>query len=138
MDSTPPPTAATAASRRAERRLRSKLPDGEAIVAWSQGWVSRDGRLRMVAARTLDYVVVTDRRLYLFTTGFFTRRPRRCVYAQSLARLRAAERPAGRGRHLRLESPDHRPLLIDLRRRARSDTLADEVLARTRADQETP
>jgi hypothetical protein len=117
---------------RAERRLRAYLQPGEALLAWTHGWVSRDGRLtRVVAARTLDYLVVTNHRCFIFTTGFFTRRPRRCVYDTPLDRLAVTEREAKRGRHLRITSADHRPLLLDMRGSARGNAFAERLLAQT-------
>jgi hypothetical protein len=60
--------------------------------------VSRDGRFAaVVAARTLDFVVLTDDHLYLYSTGFFSRRPRRRVYAMSLDRLYVEDCGAKRG-----------------------------------------
>jgi len=128
----PQPPPPTTRAPRAERKLRAYLQPGEALLAWTRGWVSRDGRLtRVVAARTFDYLVVTNHRCFFFTTGFFTRRPRRCVYDTPLDRLVVTEREAKRGRHLRLTSSDHRPLLVDLGRKARSDGFADRLLANT-------
>ncbi len=137
-DPVPPPPPPSIRAPRAERRLRAYLQPGEALLAWTRGWVSRDGRLtRVVAARTLDYLVVTNHRCFFFTTGFFTRLPRRCVYDTPLDRLAVTEREAKRGRHLRLASPHHRPLLIDLRHRPRADAFADRLLANT-AREPTP
>jgi hypothetical protein len=94
--------------------------------------VSRDGRLHNVfAARTLDFVVCTDDRLVLYSTGFFTRRPRRKVYEMTFDRLHVETRPARRGSHLRVSSGEHRPLLLDLGGKARNTTFAAQLLART-------
>jgi len=94
--------------------------------------VSRDGRLRAVlAARTYDYVILSDRHLYLVTTGFFTRKPRRVVYAAVLDRLRITERPDKRGRFLQIASLDEHPHVIQLRRNRRNNVLADEMLEAT-------
>ena len=132
----PPPTTHTP---RAERKLRAYLEPGEALLAWTRGWVSRDGRMtRVIAARTLDYLAVTNHRCFFFTTGFFTRRPRRCVYNTPLDRLSVTEREAKRGRHLRVSSPDHRTLLIDLRANPRSDAFADRLLALTGGEPAPP
>ena len=135
MSATPPLATArpSRAARRVETRLLAKLDPGETLTAWARGWVSRDGRLAaVVAARTLDYVVLTDHRLSFFTTGFFTRRPRRCVYVSPLDRLSASARRAKRGHRLRLESLDHRPLLLDLRGRAAYGAFVEKFLAATR------
>ena len=104
----------------------------EELVAWTRGWVSRAGPLRtLVASRTLDYLVGTDHRLYLFAMGFFTRQPRRCVLGTSLDRLGTSERKARRGHQLLISSIDHRTLLIDLRSTFRNSRFADQLLART-------
>jgi hypothetical protein len=122
----------------AERRLQRKLGPGVHIVAWGRAWVSRDGRMHTVfAARTFDFVVCTDDRLVLYSTGFFTRRPRRKVYEMTFDRLRVEPRQAKRGQakrgsHLRLRTTGHRPLLFDMGTKARNTAFATELLARTR------
>jgi hypothetical protein len=119
----------------AERRLQRKLGRGVHIVAWGRAWVSRDGRMHAVfAARTFDFVVCTDDRLVLYSTGFFTRRPRRKVYEMTFDRLRVEPRQAKRGSHLRLRSAQHRPLLLDLGTKARNTAFAAELVARTRRE----
>ena len=103
--------------------------------------MSRDGRLRAVfAARTYDYVILTDRQLYLVTTGFFTRKPRRVVFATALERLRITERPQKRGRFLQVVSVGQHPHVIQLRGNRRNKLLADEMLEATaqEAPQEQP
>ena len=116
----------------AERRLQRKLGPGVHIAAWGRAWVSRDGRMHNVfAARTLDFVVCTDDRLVLYSTGFFTRRPRRKVYEMSFDRLRVDTRQAKRGSHLRLSTRGHRALLLDLSAKPRNTTFAAQLLART-------
>ena len=116
---------------RAERKLAAHIDPDERLVAWTRGWVSRDGRAHTVfAARTLDFVVVTDRHCYLFNTGFFTRRPRRRVFNTPLDRLSVTER---KGKlHLRVAVEARRPLLFDLRQGKRSEDVATALLARTR------
>jgi hypothetical protein len=117
---------------RKERRVARKLPVEARLSAWTQCWVSRDGKMRVVfASRTFDYAVLTDQHLYLYTTGFFTRRPRRQVYVAQLDRLHASDRQAKRGRRVRLWSREHRPLILEMRRNARSNTFTDLLLHRT-------
>jgi hypothetical protein len=82
------------------------------------------------AARTPDFVVCTDDRLVLYSTGFFTRRPRRKVYEMNFDRLRVETRQAKRGSHLRLIA-DHQALLLDVGGRPRNTTFAAQLLART-------
>jgi hypothetical protein len=117
-----------------ERRLQEMLPS-EQIVAWGRAWVWRDGRLAGVfASRTLDFTVLTEEHLYLFSTGFFTRRPRRRVYAISHDRLQVDEAPAKRRRRLRLRAHEHRPLMLEMRGTPRNGAFADALAARTRPD----
>jgi hypothetical protein len=113
-----------------DRRLAAKLGADTPIVAWGRAWVSRAGRLnKVVAARTLDFVVCTEHDLVLFSTGFFTRRPRRRVYSSSFDRLRVSVRKVKR-HELVVSSLDHRPLVFQLRRSARNAALVDALLAR--------
>src|SRR5665213_2749467 len=89
-DPAPTPDHAAEADRedRVAHRLQARIETTEPLIAWTRGWVSREMRMHGVfAARTLDFGVLTDRWLYLLNTGFFTRRPRRCVYGARLAEL---------------------------------------------------
>ena len=116
----------------AERRLREKLGPNTHIDAWGRTWVSRDGRMHSVfAARTLDFGVLTPDRLFLFSTGFFTRHPRRRVYDVALDRLHVERQQVKRGLRLRLWSREHRPLLLDLRPSAQNVAFVDALVART-------
>ena len=76
---------------RTERRLRKlagrKSPYEGPIIGIARGWVSRDGRMHFLAARFLDFAVLTPDHLVLCSTGFFTRRPRRRVFRDSLSRI---------------------------------------------------
>jgi hypothetical protein len=116
---------------RAERRILARIDPDERLVAWTRGWVSRDGRAHSVfAARTLDYIVVTDAQCCLFNTGFFTRCPRRRVFGVPFDRLAVTER---KGKlHLRVAADGRRPLLFDLRNGTRSEDVATALLARTK------
>ena len=72
--------AGTAIGRRLYKLASTRFEPGESAIAWCRVWVSRDGRgSSVVAARHRDFAVVTDRRLMLWSCGFFTRRPRRRV-----------------------------------------------------------
>jgi hypothetical protein len=131
MDQTAPHTSTVSS---VERRLQERLPS-EPIVAWGRAWVWRDGRLAGVfASRTLDFTVLTEKYLYLFSMGFFTRRPRRRVYAITHDRLGVEEYLGKRRRRLRLRSDEHRPLMLELRATARNRAFADELFARTGLD----
>jgi hypothetical protein len=110
---------------RTERRVRSvvepRLEPGETFVAWTPAWVSRQQRLhRVLAARTRDFAVVTDRRIMLWSTGFFTRRPRRRVLAE---RLDECTITVGRGglRRVSVRKPAQRALLLEFGRRDPAD-----------------
>jgi hypothetical protein len=136
--STPGPTVVRVPRRdqRVERRLQSLLATNDPIVAWTRGWVSREVRLhRLLAARTYDFAVLTNIELFLFSTGFFTRRPRRRVYTSPLSRVHVANHDVPRGRRLRISSRNAHPLWIELRTSDRATTFADELVARARGEQ---
>jgi hypothetical protein len=119
-------------TRRIETRLQAKVGGGE-IAAWTRSWVSRSTRLhRLLAARTLDFAVLSDDRLTLVSTGFFTRRPRRRVYATELRELAIVDDPVPKGRRLRLDSPVGHELWMELGEDERSIAFADALVARTR------
>jgi hypothetical protein len=122
---------------RIESRLQRLVGADEALVAWTQGWVSREVRLhRLLAARTLDFAVVTDRSLILCSTGFFTRRPRRRVYDSRFERIFVVDDTVARGRRrLRVTSRDAKPLWFELDASDRAATFADELTARSKAAQ---
>jgi hypothetical protein len=61
----------------------------------------------LFAARTLDFAVISDRRLYFFATGFFTRQPRRRVYSSDFDQLQVSSTGTKRGHRLRIVSPLH-------------------------------
>jgi hypothetical protein len=122
----------------AAARLQRKLEPGDEVVAYARAWVSRAGRLHgLVAARHLDYAVLTDRHLYLITIGFFTRRPRRRIHTVELDHCKVSELPARRGRRLRVFSRGYPALLLEMRATPQSNTFADRLLHRThRGDEE--
>jgi hypothetical protein len=129
----PPPPAPALPADRIVRRLQSRIETAEPIIAWTRGWVSREMRLHgVLAARTLDFAVLTDRGVFLLNTGFFTRRPRRCVYAARLDEIFVSRQPKGRGVRLRFASRKGRPLWVELRSNPRATAFADALLARTR------
>src|SRR4051812_3397084 len=109
----PASTPASARHRRVARRLEAQTD--EHIVAWTHGWILRDMRLHgVLAARTFDFVVLTENSLLLITTGFFTRRPRRRVFDAPLDDLTVSDEPVRRGRRLRFSTPSTRPLLLEV------------------------
>jgi hypothetical protein len=119
---------------RSERRLRAQLEPGERLITWTRGWVSRDGRMHtLFAARTLDFAVISDRRLYFFSTGFFTRRPRRRVYSSDFDHLQVSSTGTNRGHRLRIVSPLHQPILFENRNTEHNVAFALELVMRTRS-----
>jgi hypothetical protein len=113
------------------QRLQSFVD--EPLVAWTQGWVSREIRMHGVfAARTLDFAVLTDSSLCLVSTGFFSRRPHRRVFAARLDDLVVANETIGRGRRLRIMSAATRPLRLELRANETTAAFANALVTRTR------
>jgi len=126
----PEPSPTSAREQRRTQRLQSFAD--EPLVAWTQGWVSREIRLHGVfAARTLDFAVLTDTSLCLVSTGFFSRRPRRRVFSAPLADLLVSNETVGRGRRLRISSPASRPLRLELRDNDETAAFAAALVART-------
>jgi hypothetical protein len=120
---------------RIAERLISRVETDEPLISWTRGWVSREMRLHgLLAARTLDFAVLTDHWLFLVNTGFFTRRPRRCVYAARLDEICVGREPGARKGRLRISSPKGRPLWFEPRTNDRSKAFADELVARARAE----
>ena len=139
-DATPAPlprtrTPVRARDRRVEIRLRTLIGAEDALVAWTRGWVSRGLRLhRLLAARTFDFAVLTDRNLFLFSTGFFSRRPWRRVYSSRLDRINVSDDVLPRGRRLRITSRTADPLWIELPVSDRTTAFADALVAHAHAD----
>jgi hypothetical protein len=130
----PTPIPTTTRTRRVQKRLRAKA-GADDIVAWAQGWVSRGTRMhRLVAARTLDFAVLTDDALTLVSTGFFTRRPRRRVYSAELHELTVDDDPVPKGRRLRVQASGGPELWIELGSDERSAVFADALVENTRPE----
>jgi hypothetical protein len=121
---------------RTEARLRKlagrKSPFEGPMVSIARGWVSRDGRMHLFAARFLDFAVLTPEHLVLCSTGFFTRRPRRRVFRQSLGLLEVT--PLGKEpfRTVRVSGNFNRAIRLELRPNEAGLTFARELLACTR------
>jgi hypothetical protein len=101
------------------------------LIALARGWVSRDGRMHLFAARFLDFVVLTPDHLVLCSTGFFTRRPRRRVFKHPLGRLDVTGIGPEPFRTVRIAGNFHRPIRIELRASEAGFTFARELLACT-------
>ena len=97
------------------RQLASqRLRRGEELVDWAPGWVSTDGRFNAIlAARTWDLMVLTNRRVLLFSTGFFTRRPIRRVWAGRLDEMEAKSVPRRKGTAVVVTSFVYKPLRFE-------------------------
>jgi hypothetical protein len=133
----PSTAAAPTRDERIETRLQSLVGADDPVVAWTRAWVSRETPVhRLLAARTLDFAVVTERYLFLYSIGFFTRRARRRVYESRIDRIVVNDDPVSRGRRLRVTARQVHPLWIELRDDERSRRFADAVVARTRIEEQ--
>jgi len=121
---------------RTERRLRKlagrKSPYEGPIIVIARGWLSRDGRMHFLAARFLDFAVLTPDHLVLCSTGFFTRRPRRRVFRDSLGRIEVTPLGGEPVRNVRVSGTFRRPIRLELRPNEAGLTFARELLACTR------
>jgi hypothetical protein len=117
---------------RTEQRLR-RLVDGrlepdETFIAWTRAWVSRYRRFHwLLSLRNRDFAVVTDRRLMLWSAGFFTRRPRRRVLAERLDEVTVESTSRDPGRRMACSRAGRRPLLLELGKDDRSDHFSIEL-----------
>jgi hypothetical protein len=110
-------------------RLQSLVGRDSAIVAWTRGWVSREiPAHRLFAARTLDFAVLTETDLFLYSIGFFTRRPRRLVYEADLDRVWVVDHRVPRGRRVTVRAGGGRALRLELSANPRSEHFADELI----------
>jgi hypothetical protein len=118
-----------------EQKLRAlagrTAPYEGPIIGITQGWVSRDTRTHVFAARFLDFIVITDEHLMFCSTGFFTRRPRRRVFLEPFNRLGIVARGPEPYRNLRIIGDFSSPLVLELRADDNSLAFANEVLARS-------
>jgi hypothetical protein len=118
-----------------ERRLRRLAGRKGAyrgpIVATTRGWVSRDTRWHIFASRFLDFALLTDEHLVFCSTGFFTRRPRRQVLREPLARLSVTRIGPGTAHAVRIVGDFSRPIRLELRDVPASATFIEELIART-------
>jgi hypothetical protein len=127
--SPPDAFAGTVIGRRLYRVVSARFETGETAIAWSRAWVSRDGRASsVIAARHRDFVVVTDRRVMLWSCGFFTRRPRRRVLTDRRDDLRVVDIGSHPRRRLRVRAFARKPLRFEFGSDARSRAVVDELL----------
>jgi hypothetical protein len=105
--------------RRLQKLAGARLEGSEELVTWERAWVSRDGKYSGVfGARTRDFAVLTDRRLMLWSTGFFTRAPRRRVLPDRLDDLIVEDIGRTPLRMLRVRAVARRPLRFEFGRHA--------------------
>jgi len=121
-----------------ERRLRKlsgqNAPHRGPILATTRGWVSRDSRWPKLAARFLDFAVLTDEHLVLCSTGFFTRRPRRQVLREPLRRLVVTPIGSAPIRTLRVAGDFKSKIRMELRPDEQTAAFVKELLERTPAN----
>ncbi|HUI48663.1 MAG TPA: hypothetical protein VL119_08200 [Acidimicrobiia bacterium] len=130
----PPPNPLRPHDLRRQSRLQALVGADDTIIAWTRGWVSRDMRLhRVLVARTLDFLVLTPTALLMYSTGFFTRRPRRCVFSAELELVSVADDEVADGRRrLRVTVRESRTLRLELGATDSDTAFADSLVARTR------
>ena len=114
------------AGRRLETLAKQRLEESETITDWCRIWYSRPVRWRWAAARYRDFVVITDRRLMMYSAGVFTRLPRRRVLADRLDDLTVVQRESPRRLHI--SHPSHPPLLFEFDNDATSRSIAQTLL----------
>jgi hypothetical protein len=120
--------------QRLRRVVEARLEPDEVFVAWTRAWVSRYRQLHwLLSVRNRDYAVVTDRRLMLWSAGFFTRRPRRRVLAERLDEVTVESTSRDPGRRMACSRAGRRPLLLELGKDARSDRFSIELRDRASA-----
>jgi hypothetical protein len=119
--------------QRLRRAVDGRLEPDETFIAWTRAWVSRYRRFHwLLSARNRDYAVVTNRRLMLWSAGFFTRRPRRRVLAERLDEVSIESTSRDPGRQMACRRAGRRALLLELGKDPRSDRFSIEL--RDRAD----
>lgn len=132
------PAATPALTPQLERRLRRlsgrKAPYRGPIVATTRGWVSRDSRHPIFAARFLDFAVLTDEHLVLCSTGFFSRRPRRQVLREPFTRIVVTPVGGEPIRTLRIAGDFSRAIRLELRPDDAAAEFARELMVRATAD----
>jgi hypothetical protein len=132
----PTPRSDLGAFAQHERRLRRLMGRTTAypgrIDVVTRCWVSRDGGMHMFAARFLDFAVLTPDHLYLCSTGFFSRHPRRRVFREPISRLVVVPRGPEPQHILRIRGDFENPLLFEMRNTPEGNAFARELIERTR------
>jgi hypothetical protein len=121
---------------RLRRSVDPRLEPGETFVAWTRAWVSRYQKFHwLLSLRRRDFAVVTDRRLMLWSAGFYSRRPRRRVLAERLDEVTVKSTSRDPGRRMACSRAGRKPLLLELGKDPQSDRFSIEL--RDRADAAT-
>jgi hypothetical protein len=114
--------------QRLQRAVQARLEPDEHLVAWTPAWVSRYRQFHfLLSLRNRDFAVVTNRRLMLWSTGFFTRRPKRRVLSDRLDELTIESTSRDPGRVMACSRPGRPALLLELGKDARSDRFSIEL-----------
>jgi hypothetical protein len=120
--------------QRLQRAVQARLEPDEHLVAWTHAWVSRYRRFHLLLAlRNRDFAVVTNRRLMLWSTGFFTRRPKRRVLSDRLDELSIASTSRDPGRRMACSRVGRPALLLELGKDPQSDHFSIELRDRALA-----
>jgi hypothetical protein len=120
--------------QRLQRAVQARLEPDEHLVAWTPAWVSRYRQFHfLLSLRNRDFAVVTNRRLMLWSTGFFTRRPKRRVLSDRLDELTIESTSRDPGRVMACSRPGRPALLLELGKDARSDRFSIELRDRSLA-----
>jgi hypothetical protein len=120
--------------QRLQRAVQARLEPDEHLVAWTPAWVSRYRRFHyLLALRNRDFAVVTDRRLMLWSTGFFTRHPKRRVLAERLDEVSIETTSRDPGRRMACTRTGRPPLLLELGKDPQSDRFSIELRDRALA-----
>jgi hypothetical protein len=129
--------------RRLLERSRKRFEPGEHVEVWCRAWVSQAAKrpaFQRFAPRWLDFVVLTDRRLLVYTARHFTRRPGDRVIADRLDEI-AVTRVDDRARRFRVSAARRPTMLIEFRRLEfgrRVDARRAAAILDARAAQQSP
>ena len=119
-------------TRRLHEIAKKRLEPGEEILGTCRVWYSRPAVHHWAAARFRDYVVLTDRRLLMYSAGWLTRQPRRRVLADRLDDLILNEGHSAPG--LVISHPSHAAMLLQFGRDETSQMISTTI-ANCRAKQ---
>ena len=110
-----------AADQRLRRLAEKRLESSETMVATSRVWYSRPLRIAILSARYRDFIVLTDRRLMMYSAGWLTRMLRRRVLADRLTDLTVTA--PRHERTLEVAHPNRPPMRLEFGSSLESDTI---------------